>query len=267
MKNWKTEYKILFFIGCVFVATLIFYLIQSGSFSRFFINLKKDDYMTCTEQNYVNGFSYTEYRCSIRDDQGNSYTLSYPQIHVESEDIQTLNKRLKSNFDNYKENIIYNSKSNKIELNSYSSINYAIYSDSKMVSVLVSQEKIENTEFSTSSSRITYNFSKETGKQLSEREVKALYSINLDFSSNLRAKVIKMYASDFGYNYYVTNSRNQKFDESIESVTLSNIQNIFVTQDGEICFFINLYNPTYFQNIRYQVTVDTNNEIELKIAS
>lgn len=223
--------------------------------------------MTCTEQDYVKGFSYTEYRCSIRDDQGNSYTLSYPQIHVESEDIQTLNKRLKSNFESCKENIIYKSNSNKLELGSYSSINYAIYSDSKMVSVLVSQEDIENIEFSTSSSRVTYNFSKENGKQLSESEVKTLYSINLDFSSNLRSKVIKMYASNFGYNYYATNSRNQKFDESIENVTLSNIQNIFVTQDGEICFFLNLYNPTFFQNIRYQVTVNQKNEVELKIAS
>lgn len=268
MKNLKTEYKILLFVGCVFFATLIVYLIQSGFFSNLFINLKKEDYITCTEQNYVNGFSYTEYRCSIRDDKGNYYSLSYPKINVESDDVEKLNNRLKENFEFLKESFSYGSNLSEMELDSYTSSEYTISSDSKIVSLLVSSKRFINTDYNLENSYMSYNISRETGKILSDDEVKAIYSIDLTFSSRLRAEVVKMYASEFGYNYYAVNaSRNREIDASIENVLLSSIQNIYLSQDGNVSFFLKLYNPSYFQNVTYRIIIDKNNEIELKMVS
>lgn len=261
MKDARLEYKILFVIASIFVITLIYYLVQNGTFMELFINIRKDNYVKCSEQSYTKGISYTEYRCQISDDMGNTYTLSYPQIDMESEDITNLNKILKQNFDYVLDTVEYHPDTSKMELSSYTSISYQVYDDGDVVSLLVTKEQVEDTNYVKENQYRPYNINKKTGKVLSDEEMREVYSLNLSFSSKLRAKIINMYAEEFQYNYYdkLFTVRNARIDRSIEQITVDSIRNIYINQNGNISFIINLYNPDYYQNIPYLITIDNGN--------
>lgn len=266
MKGIRLEYKILFVIASVFIITLIYYLIQNGTFTDLSINIQKNNYVKCSEQSYTKGIGYTEYRCQISDDVGNTYTLSYPQIDMESEDIKRLNKTLKQNFDYVLETVEYNHDTSKIELFSYTSSSYQIYDDGEIVSLLVTNKQIEDTNYVKENQYRPYNINKKTGEILSDEQMRDIYSLNLSFSSKLRAKIVSMYAKEFRYNYYDTlfTVRNNKIDSSIEQLTIDSIRNIYINQNGNISFILYLYNPSYYQNIPYLITVNNNN-IEYKV--
>lgn len=266
MKDARLEYKILFVIGSIFVITLVYYLIQNGTFANLFINIRKNNYVKCSEQSYTKGISYTEYRCQISDDVGKTYTLSYPQIDMESEDITILNKRLKQNFDYVLNTIEYNKDTSKMELSSYTSVSYQIYDDGDVVSLLVTKEQVEDTNYILENEYTPYNIVKKTGEVLTDEEMRDIYSLNLSFSSKLRAKIVNMYATEFQYNYYdkLFTVRNARIDSSIEQLTVDSIRNIYINQSGNISFILSLYNPNYYQNIPYLITVNNNN-IEYKM--
>jgi len=266
LKNARLEYKILFVLACIFLLTLVYYLVQSGTFTTWFINIKKNNYVQCSEQTYTKGIHYTEYRCQISDDVGNTYTLSYPQIDMESEDITNLNKILKQNFDYLLDTVKYNPDTSKMELSSYTSMNYLIYDDGDIVSLLVTKGFVEDSNYLRENQYTPYNILKKTGEVLTDEQMREFYSLDLSFSSKLRAKIINMYAEEFQYNYYdkLFTIRNSNIDNSIEQLTVSSIRNIYINQEGNISFIINLYNPTYYQNMSYRITVYKNHNIEYK---
>ena len=265
MKEVRLEYKILLVIASIFVITLIYYLIQSGTFANWFIDIKKNNYVQCSEQTYTKGITYTEYRCQISDDVGNTYTLSYPQIDMESEDIINLNRTLKQNFDYVLNTVEYNKDTSKMELSSYTSLTYQIYDDLEVVSLLVTNREVEDTNYVKNKGYTSYNIKKTTGHVLTDEEMRDIYSLDLSFSSKLRAKVINMYAEEFQYNYYdqTFTVKNSKIDSSIEKITINSIRNIYINQNGDISFIIDLYNPTYYQTKPYLITVNNSN-IEYK---
>ncbi len=268
MKQWKTEYKILLFFGVLFVIVLVFYLVQSGTLVGWITGVKKGQYINCTEQDYQKGISYTEHRCTIGDEVGNTYTLSYPQINIDQPDIQNLNTLLRANFDTVYQSIEYGQDIRKLVLDSYTSTNYAIYQNDRVASLLVTDTEVAGSNITVSNQYRAYNIEITTGNLLDDEEMRNMYGLDLSFSSQLRAEIVKMYATEFGYNYYgeLPQFRNQNIDDSITSITISSVSNIYIGPDGNIHFFIKLYHPSYFTEISYRITVDNGQNIQYEIA-
>ncbi len=264
----RKEYKVVLFLGVIFLIVFVIYGMQSGLFVSFFVDLKKGHYVKCSEQTYEKGVPYTEYRCDLSDDVGNKYFIMYPQINIDSEDIQTLNRRLKSNYDTVYASTQYEKDASKMVLDSYTSTQYAIYANGDIVSLLVSNALVENANFVLENRYTSYHIQKSTAKVLDDKEIRRIYGLDLAFSSKLRAKVIQMYAMDFQYNYYDTTmlGRDEKIDSSIESVTLSSIQNIYMDEKEQIHFFLQLYHPTYFKEEMFEIIVDKDKNITYQLS-
>lgn len=262
MKEWRTEYKILLFIGVIFFAVLILFLVKDNTLSKISKKYRAKQLIECTSQEHVKGIKYTDYTCIIKDEYGNNYTISYPQLEEKSKDIKNLNRNLKSSFDEVSNSIKYNKVDKKMQLASYQKVNYKIYNSSGVVSFLLEYEDRVGNILNTVNKYNIYNIDLETYKILDSDEIKKKLGIGRDYSSTLRGKVVLMYLSKFRYDYNneVPLYRNRYIDSTVESITYQAINNIYIDDDASSHFILYLFNPNYGEKIPYNFTLDKNGE-------
>lgn len=260
MKDWRTEYKILLFIGVLFFIVLILFLIRTDALGKMTASYKESKLIECTSKSYTKGIKYEDYTCIVKDEYGNSYTISYPQIEEKSDDIKSLNTYLKKDFNDVSKSIEYSNANEKLQFASYQKVNYKIHNSSGVVSFLIEKEDRVGEVLNTVNQYQIYNIDLSTYEILDSDEIKEKFSINRDYSSNLKGIVTKMYLSKFRYDYNneLPVYRNQYIDSSIEDITYRSINNLYIDDDGNINFILYLFNPNYGEKIPYNFALDKN---------
>jgi len=267
MKTWRTEYKILLALGVVFLITLVFFLIKNDTFEKMTQSYKQKQMTKCTKTTTTKGIEYTDYQCTIKDENGTNYTIEYPQITEKNKDIKSINNTLKKSFDKVYKSAEYMNIDKKLQLTAFQKINYKVYYANGIVSFLVEKQDIVGTVQNSVNQYKIYNIDATTYEVLDTDELKEKVGINRDYSSSIRGMVVKMYIDNFRYDYNneLPVYRNKYIDESVENVTYRAIDNLYIDDDGNIHFILYLYNPNYGESIPYNFTRDSNGNTTYKI--
>lgn len=260
MQEMRAEYKLLIGLGIIFTFILLFFLWKNNYFSKLVSKYKENKLVSCTNQTSKKGIEYTNYTCTIKDENGKSYTISYPQIEEKTDDIKRINKILKKDFDTAYNSVKYNEDEDNLQLSSYQTTNFKIYNSNGIASILIEKKNIVGDILNTINKYQIYNIDTSTYEILDDNELKKKIGIDRDYSSKLRGQIIKMYLENFRYDYNnePANFRNRAIDSSVVSITYGAINNIYLDDDGNARFIIYIYNPNYGERIPYRFTVDKN---------
>lgn len=245
--NLKTEYKLVIMIGIVFLIVLIIYLVKIDAVDQVKVNLKKDEFSTCNSIDYQKGVKYTEYYCNFKDDKLNSLTINYPQFEDTSGDFEYLNRVLKNKYQESYDSVKYEGKSDDLQLYSYISNTYSIYTYNGILSIVIETQDIIGGYKNKTNSYTIYNVDLSTKKIISDDDFKKRFGIDRNYTTSLRAKVVKWYAVNFNYDYYneLSSYRNKNIDQSIESIAYNSLKNFYIDDDGIINFIMSLHTPTF----------------------
>jgi len=263
MKKMRKEYKLLIGLGIVFVIVLAIILLKEDYIGKFIDKQKEKELISCHNLSYTKGIKYTDYRCIISDEVGNSYPLSYIQIESKSADIKALNKVLKENYNKAYNNVEYTKIDKNIQLENYESIEYKIYYYNGIVSLLIKEQNYKSNIKNEKEEYIVYNIDTNTHNVLENDEMKEKLNITRDTSSEIRAEVIKMYATKYRYDYNneAPIYRNDSIDESVKSITYSNIYDVYIDDQGNSNFILQLYSPSKGEEVPYKFKIDKNGKI------
>lgn len=267
MKNMRTEYKLLLYLAIIFFTILIIAMLKYNVFTDKIDELKEKQYVNCTEEILTKGVEYTNYHCTITDDLGDSYVISYPSINMDTSDVESINNRLKSEYSKLINKINLTKAGEKFYISTVNSLDYEIYYHNNIVSILIMKNEIDEEEYTSSVNYNVYNLDKTTGTLISNDEMKDRLDITYDLSSKIRMKVIEMYALEHHYDYIgkLSYLHDEVYDDSIESVTYNNISYLYNDDEGNIKFIFKLYNPDYKRKIPYYFTIDKNEKITYEI--
>ena len=267
MQEMRAEYKLLIGLGIIFTFILLFFLLKTNSLKKIFNKYKESTLVTCTEESAKKGIEYTNYTCTIKDQKGKSYTISYPQIKEKSSDIKNINKILKKEFNNIYNSVKYYDNGDDLQFSSYQSTNFKIYSSNGIVSLFIEKKDIIGEIINSVNQYKIYNIDTSTYKVLDDNEIKRKIGINRDYSSSLRGIVVKMYLEKFRYDYdnELPVYRNPLIDNAVESITYKAIDNIYLDDDGNAKFILYIYNPNYGEEIPYSFTLDKNKNTTYEI--
>lgn len=259
MRQVRAEYKLLIGLGVVFTFILLFSLIKTNSGRKVLNKYKESKLVTCKSETLNKGIEYTNYICTIKDESGNSYTVSYPQLKEENNSIKKINQKLKSDFDTVYNTVKYYD-GEKLELLSYQTTNFKIYHSNGLISLLIEKKDMVSNVYNKVNQYDIYNIDASTYDVLTDEEVKKKVGIDSVYSSKLRGKLVVMYLRDFKYDYNNATylRRNDDIDDTIGNITYSSIQNVYIDDDGNAKFIMYLYNPNYGEKIPYQFTLDKN---------
>ena len=260
MQEMRAEYKLLIGLGIIFTFILLFFLLKTNYFEKISNKYKESKLVTCNEEMEEKGIEYTNYTCTINDETGKSYTISYPQIEEKNSDIKKINQILKKDFDTIYKSVKYYEEGKELELSSYQTTNFKIYHSSGIVSLLIEKKDITGDILNSVNQYQIYNIDTSTYEIIDDNDLKKKVGINRDYSSSLRSLVIKMYVENFRYNYYseLPIYRNRTIDESVESITYKAIKNLYLDDDGNIHFIMYIYNPNHGEKVPYKFTLDKN---------
>lgn len=267
MKNMRTEYKLLLYLAIIFFIILTIAMLKYNVFGAKIDELKSKQYINCVEENLFKGVDYTNYYCTITDDLGDSYVISYPKINIDTRDVKAINNKLKSEYNKLVNKINLTKAGEKFYISSVNSLDYELYYYNDVISVLIIKNEMNEEEYTTTVDYTVYNIDKNTGKIIDNNEMKDKLNITYDLSSKIRMKVIEMYALEHHYDYIgkLSYLHDETFDESIENVTYNNISNLYSDDEGNIKFIFRLYNPDYKRKIPYYFTIDKNERITYEI--
>lgn len=267
MKNMRTEYKLLLYLAIIFFIILFVAMLKYNVFTEKIDELKEKQYIKCTQEKLSKGVDYTNYHCTVTDDLGDSYVISYPEINVNTRDVELINNRLKSEYNKLVNKINLTKAGEKFYISSVNSLDYEIYYHNDIVSILIVKNEMDEEEYTNTVDYTVYNIDKNTGKIISNDKMKDRLNITYDLSSKIRMKVIEMYALEHHYDYIgkLSYLHDEVYDESIENVTYNNISYLYNDDDGNIKFIFKLYNPNYKKKIPYYFTIDKNERITYEI--
>lgn len=267
MQEMRAEYKLLIGLGIIFTFILLFFLLKTNSFKKLFNKYKESTLVSCTEETIKKGIEYTNYLCTIKDEKGKSYTISYPQIKEKSSDIKNINKIFKKEFNNIYNSVKYYDDGDDLQFSSYQSTNFKIYSSNGIVSLFIEKKDMIGEVHNTINKYNIYNIDIKTYEVLENEDVKKKIGIDRDYSSSLRSKIIEMYINEFRYNYYneLPVYRNLLIDNAVESITYKSIDNIYIDDEGNAKFILYIYNPNYGEEIPYSFTLDKNKNTTYEI--
>ena len=99
MKNMRTEYKLLLYLAIIFFIILFVAMLKYNVFTDKIDKLKEKQYINCVQEKLYKGIDYTNYYCTITDDLGESYVISYPEININT--IMLLNFRCHSQVNSF----------------------------------------------------------------------------------------------------------------------------------------------------------------------
>jgi len=267
MQEMRAEYKLLIGLGIIFTFILLFFLLKTNYFTKMSNKYKESKLVTCTEEKQKKGIEYTNYTCTIKDETGKSYIISYPQIEEKNEDIKKINRILKKDFDTTYSSVKYYDDGKELQLSSYQTINFRIYNSNGIVSFLIEKKDITGNILNSVNKYQIYNIDTSTYKILDEDTLKKKIGIDRDYSSSLRGKIIKMYLENFRYDYNneLPIHRNRTIDESVESITYNAINNIYLDDEANIHFIMYIYNPNYGEKVPYKFNLDKNKNTTYEI--
>ena len=267
MKNMRTEYKLLLCLAIIFFIILISAMIKYDVFTEKIDELKEKQYVKCTEEILTKGIEYTNYYCTITDDLGDSYVISYPSINMDTKDVKRINNKLSAEYDRLINKINLTKGGKEFYITSVNSLDYEIYYHNNIVSILIIKNETDEEDYTNNVNYTVYNIDKLTGNTISNDEMKDKLNITYDLSSKIRMAVIKMYALEHHYDYIgrLSYLHDETFDESIENVTYNNISYLYNDDDGNIKFIFKLYNPDYKRKIPYYFTIDKKENITYEI--
>lgn len=269
MNKLKSEYKILIFLGVLFLIILTIVLIRYNVIGNKLNEIKSKEYIKCNNVEKNNGITYIEHYCSITDDLNASFAISYPELKMDTKDVKKVNKELSSSYDKLLNKLKFETSDGIFYLPTFSSLEYEIYSSKGIVSVLIRNQGMEEKDDSYKKilNLKVYNIDIETGNLLKEFEMKKRCDITHSLISLVQMEVIKMYALNHGYDYIgiLSYLRDNVLDESIESVTYNNLSNLYIDDEGNTNFIYLLYNPKYNRKIPYYFKIDENNKITYEI--
>lgn len=243
--NLKTEYKIVFFFGVIFLVILIVYMINDNTIGKVADDIKKDGLIQCSNIKYENGVNYTERNCNINDDKSNNISVRYPQFNDKSDVFKNINNKIKEIYDDADKSIEYVKYDNEMILNSYTTVNYSIYNNNGIMSIVIEREYIKDGYKEKNNDFVIYNVDIENKKLISDTEFKKMFNINREYTTALKSNVISWYAVNhkYDYNNVVDAYRIDAIDKSIKSIVYSNISNLYLDNDGSINFIHQLYTP------------------------
>lgn len=266
MNNIRTEYKLLMLLGGIFTIILVIVLIKENVFTDKANELKARNYVKCTTEEITGNVNYINHNCTITDDLNGYFNISYPEIKIDSKDVQKINLKLSNQYNQIVKKIDYDTIDGKFYLTSINSLDYKLYEYNGTLSVLIITNEI-NEENTSGVNYEVYNIDTSTGKSITENEMKNRCNITFDLSSKIRMAVIQMYAKEFGYDYIgkVSYLHDDKYDNSIENVTYNNINRLYIDDSGNSNFIFWLYNPDYKRKIPYYFKIDKNENITYEI--
>ncbi len=258
MKSLKTEYKFLLVFGILFLVIFVFVMFRTNTLHRIEIENRKKKLAYCNEDKFTKGIEYTNYVCTIQDELGNNYTIEYPQIKEKNKDIKAINRELKKNFDEVYKSVKYNETGEKLQFLSYQKINYLVYEGKGIVSFLIENQDLVGPVHNTVNKYRVYNIDPDTYDVLETDEVKEKLKIDRDYSSHLKAIVVKMYMEKFRYDYNneLDIYRNPSIDESVQGVMYRAIDNVYMDSEGNPHFILYLFNPDVGEKVPYNFQID-----------
>lgn len=263
MNELNTESKIAIIVISITIVVILVVLYVTGSFSEIFNNYKKNSIMKCTSSDVEGSINYKNINCVATDEDGKSYTISYPEFKDKSFAIKAINKELKDKYKRAIDSIEFHEDkdSDKLKIYLFNELNYKVTTFNDYLFIIdVSNTLLDNGY----RYDYVYNVNIVNLKNMSRVSQEDFYrSINItsNFSSNLKRLVIDIFYRKFNYNYEYATVRNEKLDDFYDNLSSSNINTFYYDASGRLSFILYLYDINKAKEVPYFFKVSSNGEV------
>lgn len=263
MTELNNESKLAIIVISVTMIVIIIILYVTGSFSKIFVNYKKDSIMKCTKSDVESVINYRNISCYATDEEGNTYTLSYPEFKGKETSIKAINSLFKDKYKIAFDSIEYYEDDglDKLKIYSFNEINYKVINVSDYLFIIdISNTLLDNGY----RYNYTYNINivnVNTKMRVSQEEFYKSTNISNNFSSNLKRLIIDIYLKKFKYNYEYATVRNNKLDDFYEGISIDNINTFYYDASGRLSFILYLYDINKNKEVPYFFKVNSNGAV------
>lgn len=261
--EFNTEAKVATVVISITIIIIIVALFLTGSFPKMFNSYKKSTIAKCDKINIDSVINYKDIRCSLTDEEGKTYTLSYPEFKDDSMAIKAINSEFKNKYHIALKNIEYHEDEglDKLKIYSVNELNYKVTAVNNYLFIIdISNTLLDN------GYRYDYVYNVnivDLNNKTRVSQYDFYRSINLtnNFSSNLKKVILDLYLTKFNYNYDYAEKRYSELDDFYENLSASNIGTYYYDASGRLSFILYIYDIKQNKKVPYFFKVNGSGEV------
>lgn len=263
MTEFNTESKVAIIVISITVIIILTILFVTGSFTKIFNNYKKSSIIKCTKSDMESAINYKNISCVATDEEGKSYTISYPEFKDKSVSLMAINAEFRDKYKKAADGIEYYEDSwlDKLKIYLFNEINYKVITFNDYLFIIdISNVLLDN------GYRYDYKYNinivnLKTKLRVSQEDFYQSTNISNNFSSNLKRLIFNIYLKEFNYNYEYATVRNKKLDDFYNNLSVSDIGTFYYDASGRLSFILYLYDVNKSREVPYFFKVNSSGEV------